>query len=215
MHNLMNLSKVAMSLDAISKELNGVRTRRENVLKGARDVISLSSKSIVAMHLEDKIVARKLLREAKRKLVRLRREARHDLTKHLISPETEYVEAEVLFSIITKREIPGFSSLSVHEPSYILGLLDAIGEIKRLILDRIRTGQSTEASELFTVAESLYVMISPFASFDKIADGTRRKLDVARALVENSRAVVTEDRRRQDLIAAMENLSVGLSSGRS
>ncbi len=211
----MNLSSVALSLDLISKELDDIRNRREIVLKGSRDVISLSSKSVVAMHTENKPLARALLKDARRKLVRLRKEARQDLTKYLVSPETEYVEAEVLFSIITKRRIPGFRSLSVNEASYILGLLDAIGEIKRLILDSIRVGKTDEASDLFSIAEGLYIMISPFASFDKIAGGTRRKLDVARVLVENSRAVVTEDRRRRDLIIAMQNLSIGLSSNQS
>ena len=211
----MNLSSVALSLDLISKELDDIRNRREIVLKGSRDVISLSSKSIVAMHTENKPLARALLKDARRKLVRLRKEARQDLAKYLVSPETEYVEAEVLFSIITKRRIPAFRSLSVNEASYILGLLDAIGEIKRLILDSIRVGKTDEASDLFSIAEGLYIMISPFASFDKIAGGTRRKLDVARVLVENSRAVVTEDRRRRDLIIAMQNLSIGLSSNQS
>ena len=211
----MNLSSVASSLDLISRELDDVRNRREIILKGSRDVISLSSKSIVAMHTDRKTSARALLKDAKKKLVRLRKEARQDLTKYLISPETEYVEAEVLLSIITKRRIPAFRSLSVSEASYILGLLDVIGEIKRLILDSIRMGKSDEASDLFSIAEGLYIMISPFASFDKIAGGTRRKLDVARALVENSRAVVTDDRRRHDLLTAMQNLSSRLSSNQS
>ena len=48
------------------------------------------------------------------------------------------------------------------------------------------------------------MLLYPFASYDKIVKETRRKLDVNRILVEETRSVLTEDIRRQELIKAIK-----------
>ena len=54
-----------------------------------------------------------------------------------------------------------------------------------------------------SVMENLYLLLYPFASYDKIVKETRRKLDVNRMLVEETRSVLTEEIRRQELIKAI------------
>jgi translin len=98
------------------------------------------------------------------------------------------------------------STLGVRPESYILGLLDCIGELKRLIYDKIRTGDPKEAIRIFEIMEGLYQELYPFATFDKIVKETRRKLDVNRILVEDARSALTEEIRRTDLINAITEL---------
>jgi len=93
--------------------------------------------------------------------------------------------------------------MRVSKESYVLGLLDSIGELKRLMLDNIRKDQLTEASRIFTVMENLYLILYPFAMFDKIVKESRRKLDVNRSLVEESRAIITEEIRRNHFVNAL------------
>nr|AIE93887.1 translin family protein [uncultured marine thaumarchaeote AD1000_41_B03] len=93
--------------------------------------------------------------------------------------------------------------MRVSKESYVLGLLDSIGELKRLMLDNIRKDQLTEASRIFTVMENLYLILYPFAMFDKIVKEARRKLDVNRSLVEESRAIITEEIRRNHFVNAL------------
>ncbi|MGI0090976.1 MAG: hypothetical protein ACREBS_04645, partial [Nitrososphaerales archaeon] len=57
-----------------------------------------------------------------------------------------------------------------------------------------------------------YLLISPFAVYDNIAPGIRRKLDVARILIEDTRATVTEEARRREFITAINMLSAELSA---
>ena len=71
------------------------------------------------------------------------------------------------------------------------------------MIDRIRVGDSKRATQLFDVMENLYLLLYPFASYDKIVKETRRKLDVNRMLVEETRSVLTEEIRRQELIKAI------------
>jgi translin len=71
------------------------------------------------------------------------------------------------------------------------------------VIDKIRVGDSKRATQLFDVMENLYLLLYPFASYDKIVKETRRKLDVNRMLVEETRSVLTEEIRRQELIKAI------------
>ena len=106
-------------------------------------------------------------------------------------------------AVVENKEIPSLKSLKVSEGSYILGLLDCIGELKRLVLDNIRNGQLKKADRIFSVMENLYQTLYPFVMYDKIVKEARRKLDVNRVLVEETRAVITEEIRRNHFVKAL------------
>jgi len=84
-----------------------------------------------------------------------------------------------------------------------LGLLDCIGELKRLVLDNNRKDRLKEANRIFNVMENLYIVLYPIERYDKIVKEARRKLDVNRILVEETRAVITEEIRRNHFINAL------------
>jgi translin len=48
------------------------------------------------------------------------------------------------------------------------------------------------------------LQLYPFAYFDKIVREVRKKLDVARILVEETRIAITEEIRRSELIKSMK-----------
>jgi len=127
----------------------------------------------------------------------------NNFKKYLITPEQEFVEAHSFLAVIDNKEIPSLKSLKVSEESYILGLLDCIGELKRFVLDNIRNDQLKKAEIIFNVMENLYQALYPFAMYDKIVKETRRKLDVNRILVEETRAVITEEIRRNHFVKAL------------
>ena len=77
--------------------------------------------------------------------------------------------------------------------------------MKRQVIDQIRIGNSKNAEKLFDVMENLYLMLYPFATFDKIVKESRRKLDVNRMLVEETRLVLTEEIRRQEFLKKMNS----------
>jgi len=117
-----------------------------------------------------------------------------------MTSEQELVETFAFLAIVQKSEIPSAESLGVKGESYILGLLDCIGELKRLVYDSIRAGKVKDASKFFEIMENLYLFLYPFAIYDKLINETRRKLDVNRILIEDARAAVTEEIRRSALI---------------
>jgi translin len=200
------------TLKKISSQLDDVEHRREILIKGTRGVIMKCSKSIMALHrglLED---AAKLLEEAQTELSSLRAHTRDDLERYLTNAEQEFVEAYQLKCVYEKTSLVGIDDLKVATSSYLLGLLDSIGEIKRMIYDNLRTERTSDALKLFALMEDLYGSIYPFAVYDNIVPGIKRKLDVAKLLIENARSTVTEESNRNLLIKRMDILERQLGS---
>lgn len=206
----MSMNNLQESLRTISNELKGIEERREKLLKGTRDIISLCSKSIVDQHYGKKNEAKEKLTKASTMLAEFRNYAKDDLQRYMLVPEQEFVEASALMSIIENSEVPGVLDLKVSGPAYTLGLLDSIGETKRMVYDRVRQGKSDDARELFRIMEHLYSLIYPFAIYDNLVGGLRRKLDVAKMLIEDVRALITEESRRENMIRAIEQLETRL-----
>ena len=199
----MALKNVKSSLQGISKSLQTSNTSREFLIKNTRDVVILCSHSIIAAHKGDLILSKQKIKKAEVILKKNRKKANDNFQKYLITPEQEFVEAHSFLAIIENKEIPSLKSLKVSDESYVLGLLDCIGELKRLVLDDIRNGQVKKADRVFNVMENLYQTLYPFAMYDKIVKDARRKLDVNRVLVEETRAVITEEIRRNHFVKAL------------
>jgi len=199
----MTLKNVKLSLQGISKSLQTSNASREFLIKNTRDVVILCSHSIIAAHKGDLRLAREKIKKAEAVLKVNQKKAKNNFKKYLITPEQEFVEAHSFLAIVENKEIPSIKSLKVSEESYILGLLDCIGELKRFVLDNIRNDQLKKADRIFNVMENLYQALYPFAMYDKIVKETRRKLDVNRILVEETRSVITEEIRRNHFVKAL------------
>ena len=200
---VMALKNVKSSLKGISKYLKASNESREFLIKNTRDVVILCSHSIIAAHKGDLKLARQKIKKAEAVLKVNQKKAKYNFKKYLITPEQEFVEAHSFLAIIENKEIPSLKSLKVSDEAYILGLLDCIGELKRFVLDSIRNGQIKKADKIFNVMENLYQILYPFAMYDKIVREARRKLDVNRVLVEETRSVITEEIRRNHFVKAL------------
>lgn len=197
---------IRSSLQEIDASLKDVQERREKLIKGTRDVIMLCSKSIIALHHGNPSEAKQSMEQAKLMLEELRADAKHDLSRYISVAEQELVEAHALLAVMENRAIPVTSDIGVAGDSYLTGLLDCVGEIKRLVYDRMRSGRAEDAEKLFAIMEEIYGAVYPFAAYDNIVPGLRKKLDVARMLIEDIRAVVTEETRRKAMIDAVDRL---------
>jgi translin len=208
----MAAEKVKVTLKKISSELDDVEHRREILIKGTRAVIINCSKSIMALHRGRFEEAAKLLEEAQVDLSSLKTHVHSDLERYLLNAEQELVEAYQLKCVYEKTSLAAIEDLDVATSSYLLGLLDSIGEIKRMIYDNLRTERTADALTLFALMEDLYSSIYPFSVYDNIVPGIKRKLDVAKLLIENVRSSLTEESSRNVLIKKMDILEKRLGS---
>ena len=58
----------------------------------------------------------------------------------MITPEQEFVEAACLIAVVEKKDIPSDKKLAVMPESYVLGLLDCVGELKEEFLMKCEQG---------------------------------------------------------------------------
>ncbi len=195
----MTTKNVKTSLNTISKNLSKTQDQREFLLKNTREVISICSKAIIEVHKNDIKSAKSKISKVEKLLKKYRKKTTPEIQKYLITPEQEFVEAVSLISISEKKEIPSHKKLKVMEESYVLGLLDCIGELKRMIFDKIRNNNVKEATRIFDVMQDLYDNLYGFSMYDKVVKEARRKVDVARKLVDDARSVITEEKRRSEL----------------
>ncbi len=202
----MTLKNVKPSLNKIAKSLSEVQDAREFLLKNTREIIILCSKSIISIHKGDMKSAKNNLKQADMLLKKYKKKATPDLRRYMITPEQEFVEAASLIAIVEKKEIPSEKELDVMAESYVLGLMDCIGELKRMIFDKIRIGDIDDATRIFEVMENLYLNLYPFSMYDKVVKEARRKIDVDRILVDDARGAITEEKRRSELIKALNKL---------
>lgn len=202
----MTLKNVKSSLNKISKSLADVQDDREFLLKNTREVIILCSRAIISIHRGDLKTGKKNLSEVDLLLTKYRKKATANLRRYLITSEQEYVEAACLLAVVEDRDIPSDKKLKVMEESYVLGLLDCVGELKRMVFDKIRVGETDRALKIFEIMENLYLSLYPFSMYDKVVREARRKIDVNRILVDDVRGAITEEKRRSELIKALNQL---------
>ena len=200
----MTLKNVKPSLNKISKTLGNVQDSREFLLKNTREIIVLCSRSIIAIHKNDTKTGKNNLKKAESLLKKYKKKATGDLKRYIITPEQEFVEAACLIAVVEKKEIPSDKKLGVMPESYVLGLLDCIGELKRMVFDKIRIGEIEEATRVFEVMENLYLQLYTFSMYDKVVKEARRKIDVNRILVDDVRSAITEEKRRTELIKTLK-----------
>jgi translin len=205
-------SSLELKVEAIKKNLEVLEERREALIKGTRDILIYCSKSIVSLHNGEIKSADQFINRADESLKNLKNIAGDDLQRYLSTAEQEFVEAKTFYCIIQDQYSMNLVDLNVSNASYIMGLLDCVGEVKRLIYDKIRLGNSQNITKLFGVIEDIFSSIYPLSVYDNLIPGLRKKLDVARILIEDIRAFLTEEKQRSDLTCKINEIESKISS---
>ena len=206
------MEEVKKSLKSMEPLFSSQLERRDRVLKESRDVISACSRSIINVHIGKMKDAEREHAIAKSLLASLKKTSGGSSARYLVSPEAEYVEASAVIALAKGGEVPSMESLSASPEAYLLGLLDTVGELKRLVLDSILQRKLSQAKRYFGVMEELYSLCSPLAVYDHVANGARRKIDVARMLVEDTRGLLAEEMGRESVSTSMARLEKKLRS---
>ena len=87
---------------------------------------------------------------------------------------------------------------------YLKGLGEAVGELRRRLLDQLRVGDLTAAEHTFSDMEVIHDLLAALDYPDGMTSQLRRTTDVARALIERSRADLTTTIVQERLRAQLE-----------
>ena len=193
-----------------------VRTaKRDEALKQARQLTRACSVSIRAVHRDDKEAMEANLAEAHRLADTLRNELKDfpDLYYAGYTQDSlkEFVEANVTCALIQNQPLQTPQELGVEDATYLNGLAEVIGELRRRTLDILRSGYSQEAERLLGLMDEIYSVLVTIDYPDAITNGLRRQTDLVRGIIEKTRGDVTFSLRGQDLTEAIRNLRVQLN----
>ena len=120
----------------------------------------------------------------------------------------EFAEANVTCALIKNQPLPGPDDLQVEYFTYLNGLAEVVGELRRRCLDILRHGYSQEAESLLAHMDDIYDLLVTMDYPDAITNGLRRQTDVARSIIERTRGDITFSLRGEDLEQAISRLSL-------
>ena len=193
---------------AVRAELDGKFAAREKALKNCRQIIQGSSKAIRALHRGESDVARGLLDDVRALMVEIEPQlAEHTDIYHagfFYDAVKEYAEGELTAALVEGRPLPLPADLGMHAVPYLKGLGEAVGEQRRRLLDQLRVGDLAAAEATFEDMEVIHDLLAALDYPDGMTSQLRRTTDVARSLIERSRADLTTTIVQERLRAQLE-----------
>jgi translin len=115
----------------------------------------------------------------------------------------EYAEASITYALLAEQPLPSPGELKIDYPAYLNGLAEAMGELRRAILDLIRRGELTRGEELLGIMDEVYGILVTVDYPDAITRGLRRTTDMVRGVLERTRGDLTITVRQQRLEATL------------
>ena len=204
-----------MLLRSILNQIDGELKEREETRRGLfesmRKATRLSKKAILHVHKGQLEEAENLLVDAFTLLSKVKElSGPHKDLAHAGAVDSafqEYTEAKIFLSLITDERIPSKKQIQVPSSSYLLGLADVIGELRRRTLDILRARNIEKAEKTLRTMESIYDELILLDEAFHTLPPLRRKCDVARRVIEATRGDVTVAFGRNVLEASIESLN--------
>lgn len=168
---------------------------REQALTASRAIIRMSANSIRAVHRGEFDKARTMLDEARD----VRDAAVRALDGHadiyhagfLHDAQKEYAEARTTLALLSGDAIPAPEDLGVEYAAYLNGIAEAVGEMRRMVLDRLRAGQYEGCEEILQAMDDIYSVLVTIDYPDAMTGGLRRTTDQTRGILEKTRGDLT------------------------
>jgi translin len=190
---------VARTLDAIMehvrKEFAAKNAARETALPLCREAIRFSANAIRAVHRREFDLADELVAQAGAQLAK----AKQSLDGHgdiyyagfVHDSQKEYAEASITLALIAGREFPTPQQLDVGLAAFLNGMGEAVGELRRHLLDTLRGGDVERCEIWLTAMDDMYSVLVTIDYPDAMTGGLRRTTDSVRGILEKTRGDLT------------------------
>lgn len=210
MNNLEELS------DRIRESFERLNEMRDQALAQSRNLTRSAARAIRAIHREDAALAQQHLHEANDLANALRQGLSENpdlyFSGYVQDALKEFCEAHLTVATILNQEWPNPEELGVEFATYLNGMAEVVGELRRRIMDIMRAGHSQEVERLLDVMDDIYAQLVTMDYPDALTYGLRRRTDIARSIIERTQADVTISYRQQELEKRIAALSEQLSA---
>ena len=187
-------SNLGLIGEKIRVDLSLKHEARERAIRSSREVIYKCSTSIRAAHRGEHALARDLANAARSLLDEISEALdKHDDLRYsgiIHDSQKEYVEARVTLALISGHPIPDPDELGVGYSPYLNGLGEAVGELRRHILDTMRRGEVERSEEILGMMDDIYGLLVTVDFPDALTGGLRRTSDMVRGVLERSLSLI-------------------------
>ena len=220
--DLMNIEPTSLT-STINQLAEDVRVHfsekyqvREPALKLCRDAIRFSANAIRAIHRGESGRAGELLASSKELLQQVESTlCDHPDVYHagfVADAQKEFAESAITRALVQGNDLPSPEELGVPFAPYLNGLGEAVGELRRHLLDRLRRGETDGCERLLSTMDELYNLLVTVDFPDSLTRGLRRTTDMVRGVLERTRGDATLASIESRLSARLEALEGGSNS---
>jgi len=203
-----NLEPIA---DRIRDELTAKDAAREKVLPRCREAIRHCSQAIRAVHRQEFDKARELLKGARQLLGEAENagSAYNELgyAGFVRDAQKEFAEGSIILALVTGKPMPAPEELGVDVVSYLKGMGEAVGELRRYLLDSMRRGDLSNGEELLAAMDDIYNTLVTMDFPDAITSGLRHTTDMVRGVLEKTRSDLTLAMGQKGVVDKLDELS--------
>lgn len=202
-------------IERIRQSFDARTEARDRVLSQTRTLTRHCAHAIRAIHRDERQLAQQNLAEARRLA-----EALHDnlidypdlyYAGYTQDALKEYAEANIVYALLGDEPLPAPEDLKLEDATYLKGLAEAAGELRRRCLDILRNGHSREAERLLHHMDDIYAVLVTMDYPDAITGGLRRLTDIVRGVTERTRGDMTISSRQEQLEQSLKQLEERLS----
>lgn len=209
------MNKLEAIAEQIRKNFDARTAARDNALSQARQLTRACSLAIRAAHRDESDTMNAHLQEAHTLAATLRSSLSTypDLyyTGYTQDALKEFVEANVTCALIRNEPLQTPEDLRVEPATYLNGLAEVVGELRRRTMDLLRHGYSPEVERLLGYMDEIYSVMVTMDYPDAITNGLRRQTDLARGIIEKTRGDITFSLRGEHLEQAILKLLIQLN----
>ncbi|MBN1146393.1 MAG: haloacid dehalogenase [Anaerolineales bacterium] len=205
MHHLEDIA------ERIRQTFDARMQARDRALAQARLITRHSAHAIRAIHRDERELAQENLAQARRlaKSVRLELAEYPDLYYAGYTQDAlkEYAEASLVYALVLQDgQLPQPEELELEHATYLQGLAEAAGELRRRCLDMLRRGDFQQAEQLLAYMDDIYAILITMDYPDAVTGGLRRLTDIVRGVTERTRGDLTISLRQEQLEKSLRRL---------
>jgi translin len=182
-------------------------------LPKCRDAIRHCSQAIRAVHRQEFNKAQELLKSARKLLA----EAGSAFSTHdelgyagfVRDAQKEFAEGSITLALVTGKPLPTPDELGVDAVAYLKGMGEAVGELRRYLLDSMRRGDLSSGEPLLAAMDDIYNTLVTMDFPDAITGGLRHTTDMVRGVLERTRSDLTLAMGQKGVVDKLDELSSG------
>jgi translin len=149
--------------DRIRESFEKQNEIRDQALTHSRNLTRHAARAIRAIHRGDTHLAQENLTEANQLAAALRTGLADEpdlyFSGYTQDALKEYCEAHLTVATVLNQDWPSPEDLGVEYATYLNGMSEVVGELRRRIMDLMRSGHSPEVERLLEVMDDIYALL--------------------------------------------------------